>query len=82
MCEGPFEHSWTNRIMCFFLQKKTSSRKNSVDSASTKNSSTEEKVRKLKHRNSELILIARQLEEKAKQLQKEKAAALQVWLWD
>jgi len=36
----------------------------------------EEKIKKLKKRNSELVSIARQLEEKAKQLQEEKNATL------
>lgn len=35
----------------------------------------EEKIKKLKKRNSELVSIARQLEDKAKKLQEEKVAA-------
>lgn len=35
----------------------------------------EEKIKKLKKRNSELVSIARQLEDKAKKLQEEKATA-------
>ena len=35
----------------------------------------EEKIKKLKKRNTELVSIARQLEEKAKKLQEEKATA-------
>ena len=35
----------------------------------------EEKIKKLKKRNSELVSIARQLEDKAKKLQEEKVTA-------
>lgn len=35
----------------------------------------EEKIKKLKKRNTELVSIARQLEDKAKKLQEEKASA-------
>lgn len=35
----------------------------------------EEKIKKLKKRNTELVSIARQLEDKAKKLQEEKATA-------
>jgi ribosomal protein L7Ae-like RNA K-turn-binding protein len=55
------------------FQKENASRQTGSQKVS---SGVDEKVKKLKKRNSELVCIARQLEEKAKKLQQEKNATL------
>lgn len=57
-------------LFFWFLQKETS--KSGCVKATFV---AEEKIKKLKKRNSELVSIARQLEDKAKKLQEEKVQA-------
>ena len=58
------------KIVPFFLQKEASKSGNLKATFLA-----EEKIKKLKKRNSELVSIARQLEDKAKKLQEEKVTA-------
>lgn len=60
----------------YFVHQKEASKSGNVKATFM----AEEKIKKLKKRNTELVSIARQLEDKAKKLQEEKATA-QVCTW-
>lgn len=71
-CSLVFDRCFINKIYfsAFVLQKETSKSGNLKATFMA-----EEKIKKLKKRNTELVSIARQLEDKAKKLQEEKATA-------